>query len=205
MNIETFNQYADKIGIIAEQLGYTVQANKEEELSRYVPVVLLPPSDDKPRIHLDAVTYGKNKGRFRACLALPLDAWGYAVRGKGDIPETSFDPERDAHTIAKQLHKLVKDPYHQSALDAIAARHAAHEKRVSAAVDLSMALKGQGLKFTEGRRNGDKPNHDGYAEMVFYTDIGTIEITYGGGYRISPTTLDVSAWRLAKGIKTIFS
>lgn len=205
MNTETLDKYAEKFGKIAEMLGYALTVEQEDELSRWVPVKLMPPSPDQPRIHLDAPTYGKDKGRIVASLLLPVDMWGHAVRGNGDIPQTSFDPERDPHTVAKQLHKLTQHPYHQSALEEVAKRHARHEKRVSAAVDLSMALKGQGLAFTEGRWNGDKPNHDGHVDMVFYTDMGQIEITYGGGYRINPTTLDVSAWRLAKGIKTIFS
>jgi hypothetical protein len=206
MNTETFAKHKDKLDAIASTMGYTLHADmldSENDQRPWFPVRLMS-GDERPDIHIDETTYGANKGRGTASLCLPADPWGHRV-GR-DMPSTSFDFDRDAKALARHISKLITSEAYAKALEDIKQRVARHEARVSAALDLSMALKSAGLKFNEGYRNGDKPDHNGDVPMTFSVDsFGTIEVGYSGSYYIKPDPTTVSAWRIAAAITALNS
>jgi len=204
MNTETFAKYKDKLEAIASIMGYTLNADTENDQRSWITVRLMSGNVERPDVHIDNITYGANKGRGIAALCLPSDPWGHRV-GK-DMPSTTFDLDREAKPLAQQISKLINSEAYGKALEEIKGRVARHEARVSAALDLTMALKSAGLKFTEGHRNGDKPDHTGSVPMNFYvSNFGTIEIGYAGSYYINVDPTTVSAWRIAAAIKALLS
>jgi hypothetical protein len=206
MNTETFAKYKDKLEAIASTMGYTLHADmmdSEDRHRAWFPVRLMS-GNERPDIHIDNITYGANKGRGMAALCLPSDPWGHRV-GK-DMPSTTFDLEREAKPLAQQISKLINSEAYGKALKEIEQRVERHEARVSAAVDLSMALKGSKLAFKEAHTNGDSPDRSGDVKMMYYVDnFGTIEIGYGGSYYIKPDATTASAWRIAAAIKALLS
>jgi non-homologous end joining protein Ku len=122
------------------------------------------------------------------------------------MPSTTFDLDREAKPLAQQISKLINSEAYGKALVEIKQRVERHEARVSAAVDLSMALKGSKLAFKEAHTNGDSPDRSGDVKMMYYVDnFGTIEIGYGGSYYIKPDATTASAWRIAAAIKALLS
>jgi hypothetical protein len=207
MNTETFAKYKDKLEAIASELGYTLHADMLDSENDWWPwslVRLMSGTAALPDIHIDETTYGANKGRGQASLCLPADPWGNSV-GR-DMPSTSFDFSRGSKAIAGQLRKLINSEAYGKALVEIKQRVERHEARVSAALDLSMALKGSKLAFKEAHTNGNNPDHSGDVKMMYYVDnFGTIEIGYGGSYYIKPDATTASAWRIAAAINALLS
>jgi len=204
MLTEHLETYRAKLGELADLIGYKLDAQHDD--GRWSIVRLLAPDTSKPDILLDVISYGAGKGRVAASALLPRDQWGYAVKGSREsLPDATFDPSRDAKAIATQLRKLITSEAYTAALAEVGKRHVQHEQRVSLAVDLSMALKAEGLKFTEGHRNWDKPDHNGHVDMSFDVDgLGRIEVGYGS-YNFTRFYTSASAWRIAKGLRTILS
>ena len=206
MNTETFAKYRDKLESIASMMGYTLHADmldSEDDQRPWFPVRLMS-GNERPDIHIDEITYGASKGRGTASLCLPSDPWGHRV-GR-DMPSTTFDFDREAKPLAQHIGKLINSEAYSKAVLEVKQRVARHEMRVSAALDLTMALKGSKLKFTEGHRNGDKPDHTGDVPMTYFVDkFGTIEIGYGGSYYIKPDPTTASAWRIAAAINALLS
>jgi hypothetical protein len=204
MNTETFAKYKDKLEAIASIMGYTLHTDPENDQRSWITVRLMSGNVERPDIHIDNITYGANKGRGMAALCLPADPWGNRVGG--NMPSTTFDLDREAKPLAQQISKLINSEAYGRALVEIKQRVERHEARVSAALDLSMALKGSKLAFKEAHTNGDSPDRSGDVKMMYYVDnFGTIEIGYGGSYYIKPDATTASAWRIAAAINALLS